>query len=129
MSIEQRLKDLEQRVASMEKVASAPRCWSDQNKVTRIIGQIATYFGVNPDDIYGYSRKFEIVNARHVAMHVIKVTQKIPFAQLGRILKRDHGAIIYAHRSIIDRMSVEPELRKEVNKLIAFVRGDNVQHE
>ena len=83
-----------------------------------IINTVADFYGVNPNDILGKSRRPEIVRARFVSMafmHKDKMVQ----TQIGRYFKRDHSSVHHAMKQLNE--SAMPGVQKEILEISAVL--------
>lgn len=72
----------------------------DPIKYLVIIRASAQQFGVTLDDMIGPSRQMRVVNARHVAMSLMRVFFECSFADIGRVFNRDHTTVMNACKRI-----------------------------
>jgi hypothetical protein len=83
-----------------------------------IINTVADFYGVNPTDILGKSRRPEIVRARFVSMafmHKDKMVQ----TQIGRYFNRDHSSVHHAMKQLNE--SAMPGVQKEILQISAVL--------
>lgn len=88
-----------------------------------VISLTATYFGVDPTEVRGSSRKQEYVIPRHVAIAIIYKKVLPSKKAIGRMLGMDHSSIIHATRSaqqlpMIDRCMamIEPYVERALHR-------------
>jgi chromosomal replication initiator protein len=68
---------------------------------TTIINKTAQYFAFKTTDLIGNSRKAPLVNARHIAMYLMKKELEMPHEQIGEALGgRDHTTVMHAVEKI-----------------------------
>jgi chromosomal replication initiation ATPase DnaA len=88
-----------------------------QASVTQIIDIVAEAFNVTREQILSHSRPEHLVWPRHLAIYLAHIhsghTQNI----LGRLFHRDHGAIYYAVKAAIDRISTNPVAKEQFHAL------------
>lgn len=85
-----RRRELNERVS----VALLRGTWS-----TRAFTATATYLGVDGDDILGRSLTHEHVNARHIAMWIMREGGET-YSHIGRELGVDHSTVIHGVRRV-----------------------------
>ena len=91
--------------------------------VEKIISEVATVYGVNPDDIRSNKRSASISIARKVAIFVVRTVTDMPLQTIGTEFGgRDHSTIVYSISSIEDGMKKDPNLRNLVDDLIKNIQ-------
>jgi chromosomal replication initiator protein len=66
---------------------------------------VSNYFKIDLKEIHSKSRKREIVQARHVAMFLLKKYTNYSYAHIGNLVgKRDHATVLHACKTIQDTM-------------------------
>lgn len=65
-----------------------------------ILEASAAQFGVTVEDLKGKSKESRIVNARHVAMSVIRVFFDCSFADIGNVFNRGHATVMHACKRV-----------------------------
>ena len=87
--------------------------------VEKIISEVATVYGVNPDDIRSNKRSAAISIARKVAIYVVRKITDLPLQSIGTEFGgRDHSTIVYSLTSITNGMKKDPNLESLVDDLI-----------
>jgi chromosomal replication initiation ATPase DnaA len=84
-----------------EKEVESPPSIPREVTPQEVMHAVANYYGIGISDITGYSRRFNVLRARQVAMYLSCKNTKTSTAQLGRIFNRDHSTIIHG-RDLID---------------------------
>lgn len=72
----------------------------DDSNYRTILEASATQFGVTVEDLKGKSRESRIVNARHVAMSVLRVFFECSYADISRVFNRGHATAIHACKRV-----------------------------
>jgi chromosomal replication initiator protein len=79
---------------------------------------VSDFFRVDLKEIHSKSRKKEIVEARHVAIHLAKKYTNSSYALIGNLIgKRDHASALHADRAIRDRLDTDKNFRLTMNDL------------
>lgn len=83
-----------------------------------VLALVARAFGVGVADLTGTSRKRETVQARQVAMYLLREVLDMSFAHVGEHLGgKDHATAIYGVRKITDLLQEDEELQRQVGSL------------
>lgn len=99
-------------------------------KITRyippgeIIEGVAKYYNIKPSAIKGKKRTKDLVQARHVAMYILRIDLETPLTEVGKVFGgRDHTTVMHA----VDKLSklrVESErLRHDMEEIKRQVLG------
>jgi chromosomal replication initiator protein len=83
-----------------------------------IISAVCWHTGVYLDKIKDKERRTdEITLARHIAYHFLFNFTTLNKSEIGRKLNRDHTTIIYALRTIKNRIDTDDNVRELVEKI------------
>jgi chromosomal replication initiator protein len=86
--------------------------------IDQIQAVVSDYFKVDIKDIQSKSRKKEIVEARHVAMHLSKKYTSSSYSLIGSIIgKRDHATALHAYNAICDRLDTDKTFRTTMSNI------------
>ena len=91
-------------------------------KKTVTIDQIITctceHFNVREEDIFGKSRKAEIVTVRQMSMYLAHKHTKLTASKIGIYVgNRDHATVLHGIKTIDGRLKVEKELQHHLEEL------------
>ncbi len=79
---------------------------------------VCDYFSIPEDLIRGKTRKQEIVNARQVAMYLVKEFTNSSLKTIGlHFGGRDHSTVIHAYQSVEDQMKLDQKYLANVNQI------------
>lgn len=110
--------ELEARVAHLEALVGMRSAEKTLTPVKGLLQDIAVAYQVRVSDVTGPCRDMRFVLPRHLFCWLARQSG-LTFVAIGRMLNRDHGAIMNACASIEDRLDTEPELRKRVGQMAA----------
>ena len=91
-------------------------------KKTVTIDQILTttceYFNVREEDVFGKSRKAEIVTVRQMSMYLAHKHTKLTASKIGIYVgNRDHATVLHGIKTIDGRLKVDKELQHHLKEL------------
>lgn len=98
-------------------VANAVKISVKQVNFDTITQGVCGFYGIQPDDIYTKSRKREISDPRQIVMYLAKKLCNMQLSTIGARLSRTHATVLHACRIIEERISVEPQLKNEVEEI------------
>lgn len=84
----------------------------------RILDTVAGYYKINRKDIVGKSRKADIVQARYMAIWLVKKMLNLTLEEIGEIFGgRDHSTIIASLRNIEQNMKINNIIKTAAKNL------------
>jgi chromosomal replication initiator protein len=134
-NVTEHIRDLEGIITSLMAHSLACNCDVDLELTKRVVSKVirmerkpitpehiqnvvSNFFKVDIKDIQSKSRKKEIVEARHVAMHLTKKYTNCSYTLIGKLIgKRDHASVLHADNSILTRLSVDKTFRITMSNL------------
>ncbi len=91
--------------------------------VEKIISEVATVYGVSPEDIRSNKRSSQISTARKVAIYVVRDITQMPLAAIGHEFGgRDHSTIVYAINNISEALKKDINLNTLVSDIIKNIK-------
>lgn len=104
-------------------VNAQPRT-SQTPSLERILRLVCDELGVPQEELTGDSRRAEIVQARQIAVFLVRETTGEPWTRIAEALGRnDHTTVLHAYRKATQRLRTDPRLRERVQYLQNKVRG------
>lgn len=84
---------------------------------------VEDYYKIKHDDLVGAKRSRDISYPRQIAIYLCREMLDIPFALVGESFGgRDHATIIYAVKSIEDRLEKSREVQEEIELIQKLIR-------
>ncbi len=84
-----------------------------------IADAVCSQYNIDREMLYGKSRKREVADARQLVMMLAKKHAKMSSTNIGRKLNRNHATVLYACKTIEERVSVEKEFGQFVSQIEA----------
>ncbi|MDH7489146.1 MAG: chromosomal replication initiator protein DnaA [Anaerolineae bacterium] len=83
-----------------------------------ILQAVADYFGVDPQDLLGASRRQQIALPRQIVMYLLCAETDLSLAQVGAFMgKRDHTTVLHGRDKIRDLMETDAAIRLHVQAI------------
>ena len=96
--------------------------------VENIIAEVATVYGITPEEIRSSKRTSQISIARKVAAYVVREVTGMSLAAIGADFGgRDHSTIVYAINTVNDALKKDENLKTLVDDIIKDIRDKNPQ--
>ena len=88
-----------------------------------IMDVVADFFGLSVEDLCSESRTRQLVNARQVAMYLVRELTDMSFPQIGKEFGgRDHSTVMHAKDKIANLMKEKHAIYEQVQELTARIR-------
>ena len=89
-----------------------------------IIDQVCKYYRIDKKDLLGTKRNKELVEPRHICIYLMCELLNMPMAPIGKeIFNRDHTSIMHARNKIIDSLSTNDKIKRDVNDLKSLIQN------
>lgn len=89
-----------------------------QSTAERIISAVSGYTGVRADLMKSTCKWRAVVEARYIAMYLMRHGSGMTLKAIGDLFHRDHSTIIYAVRKCADYIETDPEFRKKYEQIM-----------
>jgi chromosomal replication initiator protein len=97
---------------------------SQQLKISDVTKVVCEYFNVELARVRSASRRQSLVQARQLAMYLVREMTGAPLTQIGDYFGgRDHTTVLYACRKVAEDVRKEPLLSQAVREVQAQLRG------
>jgi len=84
----------------------------------KVVEAVSNVTGIKEDDILGRRRMRPIVDARHMAIRLLRIKSSLTLANIGGLFDRDHTSVIHALSSSQDMMDIDLYYRKEFEQIV-----------
>jgi len=115
-------------------VASARQLLGDMISVSKqsvgyypassIIGAVADYFTISPEDITSKKRDLKTARARHIVMYLMRQQNHCNLTEIGKVLgDRDHSTVIHGCEKISAEISADSQLSKSIEDIRLILKN------
>lgn len=84
---------------------------------------VAKRFGLPPDALSGKKRDRDIVNARQIAMHLMRELTEMSLPGIGQMFARDHSTVMHSCDKVKTQIPYDDDLRTLVEDLTTLLRA------
>ena len=95
-------------------ISNAVKITKKQINFEMVTQSVSAHYNIEPDAIFTKSRKREVSDARQMVMYMAKKHAKMALTAIGTRLSRTHATVLYACKSIEDRLLHEKQLQDDV---------------
>lgn len=82
-----------------------------------ILDTVSSHYNIDPELLFGKSRKREISDARQVVMYMAKKLTQLSSTNIGLRLSRNHATVLHACKAIDDRLAIDKDLRVDIEAI------------
>ena len=100
-------------VVSMELVQQITKEIIDSEKAYApeyIIARIADYYNITPEEVVGKGKTTNVVNARQMAIYLIRKLTGLTLEQIGEAMNRDHSTVLHSIRKVEELLKSDPTM-------------------
>jgi chromosomal replication initiator protein len=91
-----------------------------------ILNTVAAHYGLTVDDLISPTRTRPLVEARHVAMYLMRTLTDYSYPAIGKAFGgRDHTTCIAAYEKIAGKMMSDRKIYDQVNALLLEIKGSS----
>ncbi len=88
-----------------------------------ILAEAASYFGVSVDDLRSQNRSRPIVQARQIAMYLVRDLTDLSLPRVGAVFGgRDHTTVLHACQKIVGQLSEKRQVYHQIQDLTTRIR-------
>ena len=83
-----------------------------------ILEKVCQHYGVPQQQVFGKSRKRELVQVRQISMYLAQKYTKMPASRIGQLIGgRDHSTVLHSCSAIEQRLKVDKAFLEELNSI------------
>jgi chromosomal replication initiator protein len=100
-----------------------PTTSAEPVRTDSIFAETAAYFGVSTDDLRSQNRSRPIVQARQIAMYLVRDLTELSLPKIGEVFGgRDHTTVLHACQKVIRQLSEKRQVYHQVQDLTTRIR-------
>lgn len=86
--------------------------------VQKILNIVSSYYSISVEQLTGKSKTNNVVNARHVAIYLIREELDLPLKQIGQqFSNRDHATVIHSITKVEESLKTDTQLSTAIEEL------------
>jgi chromosomal replication initiator protein len=100
-----------------------PTTGAEPVRTDAILAETAGYFGVSVDDLRSQNRSRPIVQARQIAMYLMRDLTDLSLPKVGDVFGgRDHTTVLHACQKVVGQLSEKRQVYHQIQDLTARIR-------
>ena len=105
-------------------IQHAPKTEVREVSLDKIVEEVSVIYNVKQEDIYGKSRKAEIVLARKLSIYLAQICTKLSASKIGLMIgNKNHATVLHSIKTIKNRLVTDAGLKEQVDELTNRLRG------
>ncbi len=96
---------------------------NDIDYAKHIINRTSKFTGIPKNQLLNCTRKREVLDARRMAIAIIRRNTKLSLAKIGALFGKDHATILHAERTAKDIYKFNKEYRRRFDELLLYVNS------
>ena len=102
----------------------APKTVAKEISLDKIVEEVSVKYNVKQEDIYGKSRKAEIVLARQLSIYLAQIHTQLSVSKIGLLIgNKNHATVLHSIKTIKGRLKIDKGLREQVDELSNKIKG------
>ncbi|MBO7068385.1 MAG: chromosomal replication initiator protein DnaA [Bacteroidaceae bacterium] len=102
----------------------APKPVVKEISLDKIVEEVSIKYNVKQEDIYGKSRKAEIVLARQLSIYLAQLYTKLSASKIGLLIgNKNHATVLHSIKTIKKRLDTDKSLKEQVDELTNKIKG------
>lgn len=90
----------------------------------KIVEEVSNIYNVKQEDIYGKSRKAEIVLARQLSIYLAQVHTQLSVSKIGLLIgNKNHATVLHSIKTIKNRLKVDMALKEQIDELSNILKS------
>jgi chromosomal replication initiator protein len=100
-----------------------PTTSAEPVRTDSIFAETAAYFGVSTDDLRSQNRSRPIVQARQIAMYLVRDLTDLSLPKIGEVFGgRDHTTVLHACQKVVRQLSEKRQVYHQIQDLTTRIR-------
>ena len=105
-------------------IQHAPKTEPQEISLDKIVEEVSVKCNVKQEDIYGKSRKAEIVLARQISIYLAQLYTNLSASKIGLLIgNKNHATVLHSIKTIKNRMDIDKRLKEQVDELTNKLNG------
>lgn len=92
---------------------------NDHVRFSMAVQAVSNVTGIKRRHILGQRKFRRYIDARHMAMQLVRQSTKLTLTSIGRLFERDHSTVIHASNSVKTFIDMSDNYRDEFNQIVS----------
>lgn len=105
-------------------IQHTPKTVVKEVSIDKIVEEVSNIYNVKQEDIYGKSRKAEIVLARQLSIYLAQVHTQLSVSKIGLLIgNKNHATVLHSIKTIKNRLKVDKVLKEQIDELTKILKS------
>ena len=105
-------------------IQHAPKTVEKEVSLDKIVEEVSLKYNVKQEDIYGKSRKAEIVLARQLSIYLAQMYTQLSTSKIGLLIgNKNHATVLHSIKTIKNRLKADQALKEQIDELTNKLKG------
>lgn len=105
-------------------IQHTPKTTVKEVSLDKIVEEVSIIYNVKQEDIYGKSRKANIVLARQLSIYLAQVHTQLSASKIGLLIgNKNHATVLHSIKTIQNRLKTDNGLKEQVDELTNILKG------
>lgn len=105
-------------------IQHAPKTVAKDVSLEKIVEEVSIKYNVKQEDIYGKSRKAEIVLARQLSIYLAQIHTQLSANKIGLLIgNKNHATVLHSIKTIKNRLKSDNALKEQIDELTNILKS------
>ena len=102
-----------------------PKIIVKEVSLDKIVEEVSNIYNISQEDIYGKSRKAEIVQARQLSIYLAQLHTQLSVSKIGLLIgNKNHATVLHSIKAIKNRLKTDKALKEQIDELTDILKGN-----
>ena len=106
-------------------IQHTPKTIVKEVSLDKIVEEVSNIYNISQEDIYGKSRKAEIVQARQLSIYLAQLHTQLSVSKIGLLIgNKNHATVLHSIKAIKNRLKTDKALKEQIDELTDILKGN-----
>ncbi len=106
-------------------IQHTPKTIVKEVSLDKIVEEVSNIYNISQEDIYGKSRKAEIVQARQLSIYLAQLHTQLSVSKIGLLIgNKNHATVLHSIKAIKNRLKTDKALKELIDELTDILKGN-----
>ena len=106
-------------------IQHTPKTIVKEVSLDKIVEEVSNIYNISQEDIYGKSRKAEIVQARQLSIYLAQLHTQRSVSKIGLLIgNKNHATVLHSIKAIKNRLKTDKALKEQIDELTDILKGN-----
>ena len=106
-------------------IQHTPKTIFKEVSLDKIVEEVSNIYNISQEDIYGKSRKAEIVQARQLSIYLAQLHTQLSVSKIGLLIgNKNHATVLHSIKAIKNRLKTDKALKEQIDELTDILKGN-----